>query len=74
MTYAKHPSGLMLPVEAPPEARPDPPIVSDEAMAIINQGGQILLPFRAGDAQITFSRWTLAKLIDAALARARGAE
>ena len=35
----------------------------ERALGIVARGGQILLPFKAGDAEVTFSRWELARLI-----------
>lgn len=47
---------------------PNPPNVSKVTKDIISLGGQILLPFYAGDGQIVFSsRWKLAELIEAAI-------
>lgn len=72
MTYAKHPSGLMMPVQGPPEDCVKAPVVSEATRAIIDRGGGILLPFDAGDAQIAFaSRWELARMIEAAILEAR---
>ena len=40
----------------------------ETAENIVAQGGQILLPFEVGDAQVVFpSRWRLAELITQAL-------
>lgn len=50
---------------------PVAPKVSPETRAILAQGGQILLPFEAGDAEITFRRWRLAELIEAELKKLR---
>ena len=39
-----------------------------ETKNIIDKGGQILLPFKIGDAKIIFpSRWQLARMIDDAI-------
>jgi len=63
---------LIIPDFTPPPDFPKPPEVSEDALKIINQGGQILLPFSVGDAQITFaSRWRLAEMIDKAIKEAK---
>lgn len=42
-----------------------PYLTRDEPREIINMGAQILLPFEAGDAPVTFpSRWALAVAIN----------
>lgn len=44
---------------------------SEAANKIVGMGGQILLPMKIGDAQVTFSsRWALARAIDQAIADA----
>lgn len=41
-----------------------PYIPYSEIMALVNGGGQMLLPFDAGDAPVTFSsRWALAAVL-----------
>lgn len=46
--------------------------IAEAAYRIVSRGGQILLPFRVGDAKVNFdSRWKLALEIAEALLRER---
>lgn len=69
LSETRPPGKLILPNrqrEYPGDRAPE---VSEAAMSIINRGGQILLPFSAGDSTIVFeSRWKLAEWIDEIIA------
>lgn len=48
---------------------------TERARSIVAQGGQILLPFKAGDAEVCFpSRWELAVMIETAITSALAEE
>ena len=62
---------IIIPEKIEHEELPKAPDVSKETRDIISQGGQILLPFYVADAQVTFSRWRLAELIEEAINNAK---
>lgn len=51
--------------------QPEAPRISQATRDILNRGSQIMLPFEAGDAEIRFSRWALAEMIEDLIEEAR---